>query len=982
MRFDLEGRPTGRGTLRDTYLRGIYDSRGRYISGTRNDDGGVGANSRVIFSARRSGYYYVAAGGYGSRTGSYRLTARALSGGGGYGYRRPDLVVTSGYAYGNFRAGGRVYANVTVRNQGSASTGRSSYVGYYLSTNSTITTSDTRLDYDYVSSLRAGRNSYEYESFYLPRNLVAGRTYYIGAIADYSGRVSESNEYNNARVLRSFTVPLPSRPDLIVSSLYTNKTTYTAGETIRITSTTRNAGNASAGSSYTKFYLSRDRYLSSSDTYLGYDYVSGLSRGYSRSDTVTGRLGVNLSGSYYIIAKADANGWRSESNEYNNIRVSNRINIVRARPDLTITSLGTDKTRYTAGESIRITATTKNIGNASAGSSYTKFYLSRDTSLGGSDIYLGDDYVSSLGAGSWSRDTVTKTLSSSLSGNYYLIAKADATNRVSESNGNNNLVRTLGSIRIDPSRPDLTITSLGTDKTRYTAGESIRITATTKNIGNASAGSSYTKFYLSRDTSLGSSDIQLRTDSVSGLNAGSWFTRTATANLGSNLSGSYYLIAKADATGRVSESNEGNNIRVIGNPLYIEKPRSNLPERYVVDNVFETERDFRFGGKEWSLIKPFNVNRNKSFNKPWNGGVAHAYIKGKAWADFTAGLDIGFNLGSISGTSNLDTKLKMAMPSAIRAGERFTIDTSKWKYDVTNSAGFELNDSKWRLTAEAILAGSVGMELEVGAGLNLGLFKPKISSSVKLQRNENVKLDFLGMRDVKLGGWELSASGQRLAIEKGSREFSLNAPNLEGVESEREGLSFKAERDAEDNLVNANLDLMNALTKLVPQLKPLNVEKTLFDKKIFGKQFKAEIEAKLISLDLNGGVGYSEDINLDYDPRKMNLKLTFGNQTRTGKWGSKFSFLAPTDKSVKNLRVDFGYNSRLEAKRDLNFNAGLTLGVGTLNAELKAGDWRPELNAGPVFSASTRISSPNIGITKPSTSLAFKDTTNIAMAYV
>nr|VFK81206.1 MAG: pre-peptidase C-terminal domain-containing protein [Candidatus Kentron sp. SD] len=69
VRFDLEGSPTNRGTLRDTYLRGIYDSSGSYISNTRNDDGGTSTNSRVTFTASSSGYYYVAAGAYGSRTG-------------------------------------------------------------------------------------------------------------------------------------------------------------------------------------------------------------------------------------------------------------------------------------------------------------------------------------------------------------------------------------------------------------------------------------------------------------------------------------------------------------------------------------------------------------------------------------------------------------------------------------------------------------------------------------------------------------------------------------------------------------------------------------------------------------------------------------------------------------------------------------------------------------------------------------------------
>nr|VFK63679.1 MAG: pre-peptidase C-terminal domain-containing protein [Candidatus Kentron sp. UNK]VFK70893.1 MAG: pre-peptidase C-terminal domain-containing protein [Candidatus Kentron sp. UNK] len=77
VRFDLEGRPTSRGTLSDTYLRGIYNSSGNQLSGTTDDDGGLGRNSRVTFTASQTRYYYVAAGAY-SGTGTYRLTATAL----------------------------------------------------------------------------------------------------------------------------------------------------------------------------------------------------------------------------------------------------------------------------------------------------------------------------------------------------------------------------------------------------------------------------------------------------------------------------------------------------------------------------------------------------------------------------------------------------------------------------------------------------------------------------------------------------------------------------------------------------------------------------------------------------------------------------------------------------------------------------------------------------------------------------------------
>ena len=49
-RIDLEGRATGRGSLADPWLRGIFDVNGNEIPGTRNDDSGQGYNSRLLFT--------------------------------------------------------------------------------------------------------------------------------------------------------------------------------------------------------------------------------------------------------------------------------------------------------------------------------------------------------------------------------------------------------------------------------------------------------------------------------------------------------------------------------------------------------------------------------------------------------------------------------------------------------------------------------------------------------------------------------------------------------------------------------------------------------------------------------------------------------------------------------------------------------------------------------------------------------------------
>ena len=79
-RIDLEGWWSFAGTLRDTYLRGVYDSEGNPIDGTTNDDGGRGRNSQVTFTAADSGTHYVSAGADGNLTGTYTLSVEDVDG--------------------------------------------------------------------------------------------------------------------------------------------------------------------------------------------------------------------------------------------------------------------------------------------------------------------------------------------------------------------------------------------------------------------------------------------------------------------------------------------------------------------------------------------------------------------------------------------------------------------------------------------------------------------------------------------------------------------------------------------------------------------------------------------------------------------------------------------------------------------------------------------------------------------------------------
>lgn len=71
--FDLEGSATGKGSNPDPYLW-LFDSSNRRVA--HNDDGGVGLNSRLVFTPSTSGMYVLSAGGYSNRTGSYTLSTQ------------------------------------------------------------------------------------------------------------------------------------------------------------------------------------------------------------------------------------------------------------------------------------------------------------------------------------------------------------------------------------------------------------------------------------------------------------------------------------------------------------------------------------------------------------------------------------------------------------------------------------------------------------------------------------------------------------------------------------------------------------------------------------------------------------------------------------------------------------------------------------------------------------------------------------------
>ena len=209
-----------------------------------------------------------------------------------------------------------------------------------------------------------------------------------------------------------------------------------------------------------------------------------------------------------------------------------------------------------------VSTATRNIGNATAAASTTKYWLSNNTTLDSSDIALGSVAIASLSAGAIKNSSLTFAYNSSWgTGTKYVLFQADSGSTVAESNETNNIAFATINVSAAPVlRPDLTLVSQSATNA-VTVGGNVNIAVGTRNIGNGTAVASTTKYWLSNNTTLDSSDIALGSAAIAGLSAGG--TQTSNLTFAYNSSwgtGTKYVLFQADSGSTVSESNETNNI--------------------------------------------------------------------------------------------------------------------------------------------------------------------------------------------------------------------------------------------------------------------------------------------------------------------------------------------------------------------------------------------------------------------------------------
>ena len=463
-----------------------------------------------------------------------------------------DLVVSALSVPTSAAVGSSFTVSETTRNQGSGNAG-ASITRYYLSVNSALDGGDELLGSREVPPLAAGVSHATTTSLTLPPDTETGG-YFVIAQSDAAGAVVEASETNNNRADGSLYVG----PDLTVSALSAPATSG-AGKTFTVTETTKNQGTGDAVGSTTRFYLSTNSSLDGGDELLGSRTVPPLAAG--ATDTGTTTLTVppdTATGTYYVIGQADGESAIAETSETNNRRGSAAV---RIGPDL-IVSVVTAPATAVAGSTFTVTETTKNQGDGDSGGSTTRFYLSTNSTFDGGDQVLGTRTVAAVAADASDTATTSLTLpADTTAGTYYVIAQADATSAVVETTESNNTKASSTTMKVGPDLIVSAMTAPGTGAN----GASITVTDTTRNQGTGASPAASTGYYLSTNSTIGSSDVFLGSRSVSALAPGASGSGSASLTIPLDTApGFYYVVARADWNAAVDETSESNNDRASG----------------------------------------------------------------------------------------------------------------------------------------------------------------------------------------------------------------------------------------------------------------------------------------------------------------------------------------------------------------------------------------------------------------------------------
>lgn len=412
----------------------------------------------------------------------------------------------------------------------------------------------------------------------LPLTLATGN-YQFFVMADAVGQVYEAGQDDdNTLAGPSISVNGNLLADLSVKPMISAPASAISGQSIAVSWEVENISTVStlANLWYDGVYLSVDNTLDAADIAIGSRLrPSALAAGSSYPASLNVTIPNGLSGSYFLLIKADVNGHNTEDALNNNVQARAITIQPVPPPDLVIPNFTAPAAGY-SGQPVQLVWNVSNFGSGPtlSGNWVDKIYLSNNFTLDNSDILLHTEpHTGNLPVNTSYTVNKQVTIPINQTGNRILIVKTDDNNTVFENTleGNNTAAKAI--LLTLPPASDLVVADIFAPASA-TAGGPVTVSWTLANIGaNPAAGMMKEAVFFSKDTTWDVNDPLLGVlDANINLPAGATLSRGLSATLKSVEVGDYYTIVRTDLQNNIYELNDTNNLTRTLALLHVDVP--------------------------------------------------------------------------------------------------------------------------------------------------------------------------------------------------------------------------------------------------------------------------------------------------------------------------------------------------------------------------------------------------------------------------
>ena len=476
-----------------------------------------------------------------------------------------DLVVSSPTVSDSGPTAGTTFTvSAQVRNDGEGASAATT-LRYYLSTDATITTSDTEIATTAVAGLPASGTRSGSVDVTAP---ATAATYYYGACVDEVTDESDTTNNCSSSVIVTVRGPEPNEPDepdepdLVVAPPTVKDSSPTASATFTLSAMVRNDGEGASAATTLHYYRSSDAAITTSDTEVGTSAIAALaaSRTSSESIDVTAPL---TAGTYYYGACVDA--VTDESDTTNNCSSSVIVTVREPEPDepkLVVAPPTVSNSAAAVGTTFTLTVTVESPDADPAATMTLSIYRSTDATITTSDTLVGTVEAELVTSETSSQSTMlaaSTTPGASYSGEVELTAPdTEGTYYYGACTDTDDC---SGSVRMDvkssmQTNVDLVVGLPSVSDDSPAPKVVFSLSVTVRNDGDGSSAATKLRYYRSTDATISTSDTEVGTDSVAGLAAAGTSDQSVDLTAPSS-PGTHYYGACVDAV--ADESDTSNN---------------------------------------------------------------------------------------------------------------------------------------------------------------------------------------------------------------------------------------------------------------------------------------------------------------------------------------------------------------------------------------------------------------------------------------